>query len=31
LCIFIRPLIIGGIGLRLMYFHLSSFCMIDIR
>lgn len=29
LWIFIRPLIIGGVGLRLMYFHLLSFCMLN--
>ena len=29
LCIFIKPLIIGGVGLRLMYFHLSSLCIIS--
>jgi len=28
LCIFVKPLIIGGVGLRLMYFHLSSLCII---
>jgi hypothetical protein len=28
LCIFIKPLIIGRVGLRLMYFHLLSLCII---
>jgi hypothetical protein len=26
---FVKLLIVGGVGLRLMYFHLSSFCMIN--
>jgi len=29
LCIFIRPLIVGGVGKRLMYFHLSSLYIIS--
>ena len=27
LCIFIKPLIMGGEGLRYMYFHFSSLCI----
>jgi hypothetical protein len=29
LCICVKPLISGGVGLRLIYFHLSSLCIIS--